>query len=505
MVEIIRKTILTLAAVALLLVANTTTAAAQQPSLAERQLKQLALRQANIAAQIEAVESEYAQTPTDSLGKVLYALRHSAEAIEKTIAQLQAAAPQAPELKEDEEAVAADKPKAEVEDTADNTPTINTIDTAKVNQVGKLFSGAMRRYALTEGEIEALCKEYAELHAQAVECAKGYEEATNMADNNKHYNTLQEIGSKATKLLDQIADRSDQMFESMTTAYASFADSLGMVDEKALFVRNRMQMEEAMTKQLAGTVADMDLAMYPYRKAVMTNMEVKLARKLLTDEEVAELLAKMEAIVPDSYTLAPMATIKRAEAKFADVVMQKSSKYSSVAKVPRIKIPARGEVYSILLGNYANPPAISAFRGATPLSTERREDGKTYIYAGLFPTDKCATETIDRLRKAGFKQPQLVMWYNGIRRDDYVDRISTPKTTFYTVEIRGVTEVLDTQVVEAIRQNAPKKEISKFTEPSGSVVYTIGTFTAKKEADKVQKAVLKANNQLQATITSITK
>lgn len=472
------------------------TAVAQQPSFEERQLRQLTLRGERVEQQIAAAEQAYATLPNDSLGKVIHSLRNSHKAITEAISSLQTKLTEKVETE-------ATTDKVEVEESEATAVETNEIEI----RIKELYSAARRRYALTMGEIEELCVQMTELHNQLALCTKGYDIATNLATTEHNYVQHQKLSAEANTLLDDIADRSELLFESMSAAYETFADSLGMHEDIAAFKQNQRQMESQMTERMKGEVADMDLAMYPYRKAVMLNMEAKLSRRLIGQDAAQESIAKMEALKPESYALPNLPTIKHTDGKWAEVEIKKGTpKYKSVGALPRIKIPSKGEAYSILLGYYANPPAITAFRGATPLYTERRPDGKTYIYTGLYPTDMATTDAIEMLRKAGFKQPQVVMWYNGLRRDDYVDRITAPKVTIYTIEIGGAgNDGLGAEVVAAIRKAAPKKEISKYTSPEGQMVYTIGSFSSQAEAESVRAAVAKADNELSATITTITK
>jgi hypothetical protein len=200
---------------------------------------------------------------------------------------------------------------------------------------------------------------------------------------------------------------------------------------------------------------------------------------------------------------------KRAKAKFCGVEIVKKQKHKAVSTVPLIKAPTNGELYSIMVANYASlPPSTEAFRNATPLYREVRGDGRTYIYIGLYPTALSAEEDIALLRKIGFKQPSLVMWRNGIRRDDFQTKDSattTKKSPRFRIEIHGVDAALSSEALAAIKSSAPRKEISKFNDENNNPIYTLGTFTKEDEAKSVAAAITAADSSLSTIVVEFGK
>ena len=371
----------------------------------------------------------------------------------------------------------------------------------------KLFTTSTRRYAMIESEVENIIAEYAEVYKAAAAAIEAHDVAETMKEANAHHKTYTASVERMKALADQIADRSDRLFMSKSAAYVGFADSLDMKEEKEFYIRSEQEVENSMIEKLKGECTDIDVAMYPYRKAVLMNLEVKIARRLCGNKWADSLLQQMATINPEDAKFEPLDGPKRSKAKFADVVIGGKQKYASADNIPRIKVPADGEMYSILLGNYSSLPQMKSFRGVSPLYSERREDGRTYFYAGLYATIQSARTGVDKLRKAGFKQPTIVLWREGIRRDDWVDRTATPTTTttFYRLEIVGPAEGLSAEVREAIKSKAPNKEISRYTAPTGEVVYTVGIFTKRNQADAVLAAVQAVDSSTNAKIAEIKK
>ncbi|MBO7300178.1 MAG: hypothetical protein J6U53_02070 [Tidjanibacter sp.] len=525
----------------LILLALTTMSQATLGGFAERQLKQLTMRGETISANLEVAKCAYEEAPCDSLSQLIHSLEKQSVAIQNAILRLQTqiaeanAEPEMPVAPAEEIVEAAPQEvvaepvqeyKQEVVEKAVEKviiePTIEeptseqkeeeVIETKPLisDNLKSLFSGSQRRYALTEKEIDTLINEYADVYEQILESIVDYEKATNLQKLNGHYADYLAGVERASKIANLIADRSDLLFTSKTNAYLSFADSLGMDSLRTKYTLLSEQTEATMTAKFANKCSDLDLAMYPHRLRTTLLLEADIARQIAP--ESADSLTQRAENFDTTYTIfSPISTPKRSNAKFTAVSIKKNAKAKAVSSLPVLKIPSEGELYSITVGNYASlPPSTSVFRGASPLYRERREDGRTYIYIGLYPTAQSAQDDIALLRKTGFKQPTLVMWRDGIRRDDFVDKNSTTtkttkKPTMYRIEISGAEGMLPAEAVAIIREKAPRKELSKYTNPSGAVVYTLGIFTSENEAKTLASAIKRAAPTLTTTLTQIGK
>ncbi len=493
-----------------------------------RQLSQLSARGERLTEALNGAQQEYQQQASDSLSMVIYELERQLAAIENAIARLNAQQQDA--KKED---VASEQPTTIVEPTETEvilektTPQEEVVEEEEIpepqpqpetqepqntivvsEELKSLFSTTSRRYALIEGEIAGLVEEYGKVYNSILASLKGYEDATSLKVLNAHYKEYLAAVERSGRIADSIAQRSDLMLTSKTNSYLGFADSLGIDTLRAHYNALAEQTEATMSEKLAGKCTDLDLAMYPHRLRNTIRLEALLAQDLAP--EIADSLMNRVESFDTTFTLfSPYGTPKRSNVEFKGVTINKKAKEKAVSSLPTIKIPSEGELYSITVANYASlPPSTKAFRGATPLLRERREDGRTYIYIGLYPTARSAQDDIALLRKVGFKQPELVMWRDGIRRDDFVDRHSTPttpKVAMWRVEISGATTVLPTEVLGAIREKAPRKEISKFNATDGSLLYTVGIFTKESEAEAVATAIRQTTDSLSVEVVQVGK
>ena len=535
---------------------------AQSGDFVERQLNQLSLRVEKTAENLTLARQQYALTPSDSLSMVIHELEKQVSAISGTIERLleqrtlieepepmpesevevqesaeevveqplqpeveqnieeEVAPESAPVVPEEqtempkvaEEVVAKESvPEEPIEqEVAAPEPSTQEPQQEEVisDELKSLFTTSARRYAMIEGEIETLVAEYGKAYDAILASLEGYDKATSLATLDKHYSAYLASVESSKKIADNIADRSDLLLSSKHKSLIMFADTLALDTLRDDYLAKMEQTDITIGEKLAGKCSDLELAMLPHRLRNLAYFEAELACHYAP--ETADSLRQRAGNYDTTLTLfAPYGSPKRASAKFQAVSINKKAKEKAVSSLPLIKIPSEGIVYSIMVGNYASlPPSTSVFRGASPLYREKREDGRTYIYIGLYPTAQSAQEDIALLRKTGFKQPTLVMWRDGIRRDDFVDRATTPatpKAAMWRIEISGAPATLPAEALAVIREKAPRKEISKFGATDGSTLFTVGIFTKESEAKTLASALQKSTPNLTIKVVQVGK
>lgn len=502
-------------------------------SFAERQTRQLTMRRERVQQTLAELRNSLQQTPCDSTARIVYELEKQCDAIDAAIEKL--AAQNTQPTTSQELSTTTETPLANEETTVDTVPPTPEVElpiqqpaqeeqtpfdtTAEPsektdnkpnisNNLKSLFTTASRRYALIEKEIDGLIGSYATCYHNAEIALDGYAKSTSLQTLEQHYADYLTSLENGEKVAREIISRSDRLIESKLNSYIGFADSLGMAVQDE-YNEKMAAIEDAMYEKFNGKCSNTDIAIYPHRLHQTLLFEIELAEHI-APEMTDSLRVKAENYDFTSTLFAPIGQPKRSDIKFAAVKVDKKSKHIAVSALPQIKIPSQGELYSITVANYASlPTSTKVFRNVKPLYRDRREDGRTYICIGLYPTALSAQDDIAYLRKLGFKQPELVMWRDGIRRDDYIDRskptTSGNKPAMYRVEISGVTGgALPEEVIGIIRQTAPNKEISKFTADSNTI-FTVGIFTKESEAHKLASAIGADNSGVTATVSRIGK
>jgi hypothetical protein len=93
-----------------------------------------------------------------------------------------------------------------------------------------------------------------------------------------------------------------------------------------------------------------------------------------------------------------------------DILSQ--SPYSTNNPVPLDQPLPDGVAYKIQLGAYGRPLQANTFKGLTPISGEKMENGVTKYYVGLFRLYSDAYEALHKVREYGFKDAYIVAFYN---------------------------------------------------------------------------------------------
>ena len=97
------------------------------------------------------------------------------------------------------------------------------------------------------------------------------------------------------------------------------------------------------------------------------------------------------------------------ESEFA--ILPKSP-YSESNPVP-IDMPLPdGVAYKIQMGAYSRPLQTNTFKGLTPVSGEKLENGVIKYYVGLFSLYADADDALRKVRTYGFKDAYIVAFYN---------------------------------------------------------------------------------------------
>lgn len=510
-------------------------------SFAERQSRQLSQRAEQVQAQLQSAREAYVATPSDSLAKVIHQLEKQSLAIgsaleklaatieaervaaqqeQEQVEQLQAdeATPSTPEPTPEPEVAVETLPEPTPEPTApteaDPEPKIVTEEEAVrpekepvSEELKGLFVTSMRRYRLIEEEIAQLFQTY-EIHYDSAKLSRReYDKATSLQVLDGHYKNYLTSLERCAAIADKIVERSDMLFASKTKSLLGFADSLALTALADSYAASVEEMEHRAIENLSGNCIDTDLAIYPMKLQKTVELEREIASHI-APEEVANINQHLSAIDTTLALYTPIDAPKRSDAKFAPVKVNARTKHKAVSALPQLKIPSSGELYSITVANYASlPQSTSVFRNATPLYRERREDGRTYIYIGLYPTANSAQDDIAYLKKIGFKQPTLVMWRDGIRRDDFIDKNATPakpRAAMYRVEIQTPAGSLSPEVLDVINAKAPRKERSKFSS-DGTTTFTIGIFTKEAEAKSLANAIANADDSVTTKVVQLGK
>jgi len=88
------------------------------------------------------------------------------------------------------------------------------------------------------------------------------------------------------------------------------------------------------------------------------------------------------------------------------------SPYSTANPIPVGNPLPDGVVYKIQLGAFSRPLPANAFKGLSPLSGEKSNNGVVRYYAGFFSRFDDAGDALRKVHQYGFKDAYIVAFYN---------------------------------------------------------------------------------------------
>ena len=186
-----------------------------------------------------------------------------------------------------------------------------------------------------------------------------------------------------------------------------------------------------------------------------------------------------------------------------------------------------GLVYQYQLFVVSQQQETERFGGITPVFEKKATSGK-YIYtAGIFRNYSGALANVNKVKKLGFPNAMIVAYDSGkpltlsaaramekrlkaegklLETNNEMDKVakqgsasrgSKNNTDTYRINITGYTENIDEAVLKVIRENT-EKDIARHID-GGVLVYSIGVFSDKTDADKLAELINKAANSGEST------
>ena len=144
-----------------------------------------------------------------------------------------------------------------------------------------------------------------------------------------------------------------------------------------------------------------------------------------------------------------------------------------------------GLVYQIRLFSSASHATVSQLRGLSPVFEQRSASLRYTYYAGLFKTYKECLQSLNQVKRAGFRSASIVAFNDGSPiATDRARAMEGTNRSLWQVKIWPVDGVsLSDAVMSVIRQHT-EADIARVVE-NGSVVYIVAPFEAKADAESM--------------------
>lgn len=251
------------------------------------------------------------------------------------------------------------------------------------------------------------------------------------------------------------------------------SDELNRLNQKSKESRRYDSNTEVISKPFAE---------YPLQKSLVVDYEISLARALKLTNALDSLTAQQKIAEALNLALPKITLAQRDFAEYSDISIVLPAVYNSKNPIPDIEIPDYGTYYSVVLGTFSSPQAVTIFKGVTPLYKERMKDSRLRYFAGFFRTAGEALDAVQMLKDAGFKRPEPVMWKNGIYSN--IAEAAAKGAGHFSVEISGIRGEIGENIKQTIARFTKNEELTRV----GST-FSVGVFNNKLRAQELCDAL----------------
>ena len=123
-------------------------------------------------------------------------------------------------------------------------------------------------------------------------------------------------------------------------------------------------------------------------------------------------LAETEAIIESKEAVEVSENVETKNTAQSAFAILPKSPYSAANPIPVDEPLPAGVAYKIQLGAFSKPVSTNLFKGLTPVSGEKLNNGVTKYYVGLFLRFTDADDALRKVRAYGFKDAYIVAFYN---------------------------------------------------------------------------------------------
>lgn len=300
--------------------------------------------------------------------------------------------------------------------------------------------------------------------------------------------------STMAELQDSLSRLWNESYDNKTYAYNYVLDRLSRED---LLIAQEKSMEKARQRVVAAQRENLLEALSDYciRKRQLISFEQEMARLLGLTQAADSLQRVAQSLQQVDYRLPRLELIERYFLDYEPLEFTTTRRYSSRNPIPDCPVYEHGVMYRLLLGEYKYKQDPSIFRNAVPLYVQRTPESRYRYFVGGFATKAEAVEAQEVARKRGFRNPVIVVWYDG----RYVDLSVMPEegAAAYKIQITGAS-ALSASVRETVGRMAPGVELSRVGQD-----FIVGRFDDETQAEQVAEAIRSVDGKLTVKVMQI--
>lgn len=338
-----------------------------------------------------------------------------------------------------------------------------------------------------ERQAASLVELYAENYARLINMQEHYLVTTEQGEADSLYDRMGGLMAENRELDESLATTWSAIFDQKSYSYSYMLEKGG---HEVLLEQQITALSEAAATADAeqGNYASDALVSYFVEKKALVACEQQLARKFDLKPALDSLVREMEYLESVEYRLPRIELSRRYLLDYTAVSFADKLNYTA-NNIPACEIYDHGTIFRIRLGSYKYRQQPSIFRRVEPLYL-LQEEGRFVYYTGGFATKSEARLACELLRDKGFRQPVIVCWEDGVKREVAEDE----PEVHYRVEISG-SATLSEEARGAVKAHAAGKELARV----GST-FVVGPFDDEPTAEALALALRQADGELEIRV-----
>lgn len=348
----------------------------------------------------------------------------------------------------------------------------------------------LRKAQEQERQAAALVELYAENYARLINMQEHYLVTVEQREADSLYDRMGALLIENREVDDSLAEVWSGIFDQKSYSYSYMLEKGGkeiLLEEQIAALSEAAAEAEAE----AGNYASDALVAYFTEKRALVRSEQALAREYNLKTALDSLGREMEYLASVEYRLPRIELSRRYLLDYSSISFADKLNYTA-NNIPSCEIYDHGTIFRIRLGSYKYRQQPSIFRRVEPLYL-LQEGGRYVYYTGGFATKSEARLACELLRDKGFRQPIIVCWEDGVKREVAEDE---PEVR-YRVEIAGAA-TLSEEARGAVKAHAGGKELARV----GST-FVVGPFDDEPTAEQLALALRQADGGLEVRVVKV--
>ncbi len=342
----------------------------------------------------------------------------------------------------------------------------------------------------SESAASALVEEFARLYTELIDYNNLYHTVSDQSSADQLYDKINSTLDSCAEVDAQLDTVWGKIFDDKSYSYSYFMERMGFGDMLDRHI-DSLSYAQREADAMIGLYASDALSTYIIQKRKLVDCERDIASRMGFSEALDSLNREVAYLASIDYALPKIEIERKYLLEYEGVGFVSKPKYTSY-NIPKVVVYDHGTIYRVRLGGYRSRQQVSIFKGVTPLYIQH-DGGQYCYYTGGFATKAEARLAVEILRKKGFKNPVVVEWADGVRRDVP----DSEQDVKYRLEITGVATLPD-GVKSVVNAQSPKCEIARV----GST-YMVASFVDRAIADALARRIREVDPTLKVEVVEM--